>query len=387
MRRECWHSRGDRTALHGWTKPIDFLVRSRRRLFDMASTLADLFKVRPEVAARRKAFNAQHERLMAHLRLYSDLGLRVFPCRTIVGDEFTSICSCRDHGCANPGKHPTISGYVEWATSNWRRLVDWWVPTMEPRRNSNIGLLTGPMSGVWILDVDVKPGVDGAANLQALIDKNGPLPATVQSVSGSRRPGARHYFFKWDDRLTSSLGFLPGLDVLAGGSKLAILPPSQHISGNLYAFVKGHTPIDLPFAAAPEWLVQAILSANKERLANAEARRQRWAHADAIEPGPRLLQYRAAVRAYNAEHTQPWPATNGPCPVCGSGSGFKQLLAASDTEAARWVCHSTKHQTLSPTCGSMNSDGSYSGTQIDIDAYLKKTGVKSLLVQGGYYRL
>src|SRR5262249_53051538 len=49
----------------------------------------------------------------------------------------------------------------------------------------NIGVATGAVSGIVVLDVDVKPGKRGDVTLSALVEKHGPLPDTLMQATPS----------------------------------------------------------------------------------------------------------------------------------------------------------------------------------------------------------
>ncbi|MEI6503009.1 MAG: bifunctional DNA primase/polymerase, partial [Armatimonadota bacterium] len=222
------------------------------------------------------------------------------------------------------------------------------------------------------------------AEVAALEEKYGKLPATVTAVSGSRRPGAKHRFFAWDDRLSSDLGCRPGVDVLAGGKKLVILAPSFHASGNHYAFIKGLTPHEIQPARAPEWMIKVILDASAQSLANTRNRELARQHRDWIDAGPGAGRFAAAALAYNRDHRGAWSKRNGSCPVCTSPTGFRESRPSTETSAAWWVCFSDRHKLLVPACGLQNSDGSFSGTQLDLDAHGRGITTRQLLVTQGY---
>jgi len=93
----------------------------------------------------------------------------------------------------------------------------------------NLGIATGPESGLVVLDVDERHG--GNESLQAL----GELPRTATVQTG----GGRHYYFKHPKGLdirnsTGKLG--EGLDIRAAGG-YAVAPPSMHVSGVRYKWL------------------------------------------------------------------------------------------------------------------------------------------------------
>lgn len=156
------------------------------------------------------------------------------------------VCSCGDPACRTPAKHPystLVPRGVHDATAIADVVATWW--RREPR--ANIGVRTGPESGLVVVDVDVRDHVDGRATLQGLESTLGPLPATVEAITGS---GSRHLLFQHPGHdVVGKLG--DGVDVKAKGGYI-VVAPSSHASGRLYAWdVDGH-PDDLDPAPLPD---------------------------------------------------------------------------------------------------------------------------------------
>ena len=176
------------------------------------------------------------------------LGFAVFPVHT----SRNGVCSCgRDCGRDN-GKHPmTEHGHLD-ATRDRNQVIEWW--TRWP--DANIGIATGPDSGVFVVDLDIKDGVDGLATLQRLEEENGSLPPTLKSSTGS---GGRHVILRMPSDGTiirNSQGRIgPGIDVRGEGGYI-IGVGSTHQSGECYGWVEGFSPEDgVEIAEAPQWLV------------------------------------------------------------------------------------------------------------------------------------
>lgn len=94
--------------------------------------------------------------------------------------------------------------------------------------NRNIGIVTGSISGIAVVDLD------GAEAIQLAKDLELPDTPVVKTARGYHlyyryRPGIRN-FQKRDD--------LPGID-LRGDGGYVVAPPSIHTSGVQYAWVKG----------------------------------------------------------------------------------------------------------------------------------------------------
>jgi hypothetical protein len=155
-------------------------------------------------------------------------------------------CSCGRKPCPSPGKHPRIA----WHELTQRRacaaeVARWWGAWPE----ANLGVVTGEISSVLVLDVDPRNG--GDETLAALESLHGRLPRTWTSATGG---GGRHYWFgSATPMATAPLG--AGLDRKAEGG-MVVVPPSVHASGPLYRWEEGLGPDDLPVAAAPGWVLE-----------------------------------------------------------------------------------------------------------------------------------
>lgn len=109
---------------------------------------------------------------------------------------------------------------------------------------NNIGIVTGEISGLAVVDFDTKEAVELAKA------QNFPKTPLVKTGKGYHayclyRDGVRN-FQKRDD--------LPGIDLRGDGGYVAA-PPSTHESGAVYEWLKGRSLDDLPLAEIPEWVL------------------------------------------------------------------------------------------------------------------------------------
>lgn len=118
----------------------------------------------------------------------------------------------------------------------------------------NIGIVTGAVSGIIVLDID--PRHEGDETLATLEREHGQLPPTWRFLTGG---GGEHIILRHPGvRIANSAGKIgAGLDVRGDGGYI-VAPPSMHISGRPYAISVDHHPNDVPLADAPAWLLQAI---------------------------------------------------------------------------------------------------------------------------------
>ncbi len=129
----------------------------------------------------------------------------------------------------HPGKQPVLTRWQDQAATDPDVIRGWW----ERWPDSNVGLVTGPRSGLAVLDVDPRSG--GTDSLAELEERAGVLPGTVQSVTGG---GGVHLLYRHPGApiksRAHSLG--RGLNVKADGGQV-VAPPSLHPSGRRYAWL------------------------------------------------------------------------------------------------------------------------------------------------------
>src|SRR5829696_1938593 len=105
-----------------------------------------------------------------------------------------------------------------------------------------VGIVTGPVSGVLVLDVDDAEG-------EAVLRKYG-HPVTPMARTPS---GGMHLYFKHPEHhVRTRIKVAPGLDVKASGGYV-VAPPSVGENGRPYEWIL--SPDDAELADPPEWLM------------------------------------------------------------------------------------------------------------------------------------
>jgi Bifunctional DNA primase/polymerase, N-terminal/Primase C terminal 1 (PriCT-1) len=173
--------------------------------------------------------------MLEHALALAGRGLHVFPCRV------------RD-------KHPaTEHGFLD-ATVSPATIREWW--SLIP--DANIGLATGNVSGVFVVDIDSPEAETALHKLEAEL---GILPSTVESITGK----GRHLFFRYPgDGIKCTQGVIaPGIDTRGDGGYV-LAPPSVHPSGRKYCW---SVDCSAAFADAPEWLIEKVSAAPGARAA------------------------------------------------------------------------------------------------------------------------
>lgn len=138
------------------------------------------------------------------------------------------------------------------ATPNGFKAADKTGEVFEKYHGENIGIATGEVSGIWVLDVDVKNGAKGQQSLDGLIAKYGALPETVKARTWS---GGTHYFFRMPEGgMGNRTNVMPGIDVRGTGGYV-VAPPSV-VEGKPYEWIlspETHAVLD-----APKWLLALL---------------------------------------------------------------------------------------------------------------------------------
>jgi Bifunctional DNA primase/polymerase, N-terminal len=167
---------------------------------------------------------------------YAARGIPVYPVhwpRRIPGGV-SLACSCPcGPACDRPAKHPLVRHGQNDATTSPAQLERWW--SRWP--GANLGLATGIIFDA--LDVDGPAGLAALHQLAQTVDL--PLPGPLVATGG----GGWHAWFR-----PTGLGNRPPRDLASvdwrgrGGAVLA--PPSRHISGGTYRWLRGLDHASLP---------------------------------------------------------------------------------------------------------------------------------------------
>jgi hypothetical protein len=126
--------------------------------------------------------------------------------------------------------------------------------------DSGIGIVTGAISNLVVLDIDVGHG--GDESLAEWERLNGALPDTIEAITGG---GGRHLYFSHPGiSVSSRVGLAAGIDLRAEGG-MVVAPPSLHPSGRRYCWEVSHHPDDTALAPMPHWLLR-LLRPDRPRL-------------------------------------------------------------------------------------------------------------------------
>jgi Bifunctional DNA primase/polymerase, N-terminal len=114
---------------------------------------------------------------------------------------------------------------VPWTEFQNRRaseseVKEWWgaVP------NANIGIVTGKISGIAVIDLDGPKGLSSAAKMG--------FTSSLVSLTGL----GRHLWFAHAENVKNSVRVYPGIDIRSDGG-FVVVPPSVHENGVRYRWI------------------------------------------------------------------------------------------------------------------------------------------------------
>lgn len=141
------------------------------------------------------------------------------------------------------GKIPLIVGWQQQATTDRNKIMCW---LADQYQGSNIGILTGPKSGILVLDVD--PRNDGDETLKVLEKRLGNLPRSPRVLTGG---GGYHLYFKYPTSFhVGNPRVFDGIDIKGEGG-FVVAPKSVHPSGRSYEWDVDFHPDDIALAELP----------------------------------------------------------------------------------------------------------------------------------------
>ncbi len=185
---------------------------------------------------------------------YAARGWPVFPVWYIAAKN--AVCHCpKSKTCQSPGKHPIAAcakrGCLD-ATTDEETIRGWW--SRYP--NANVGIATGGR----LLVIDIDPRNGGNEGFDALVEKYGPIPDTVECLTGG---GGRHLYVEVPEgeSLKNSKSLLAqGVDIKYTGGYV-VAPPSNHVSRGHYVWEASGDPADgVSLAPLPAAWIKAMCS-------------------------------------------------------------------------------------------------------------------------------
>ena len=177
--------------------------------------------------------------------------------RVVVNHEIrNNACSCSERNlCDTPGKHPRLKNWDKLATGEPDTIREYW----RKWPLANVGVATGRASGFFVLDIDPRNG--GDESLDRLLAAYGPLPETVEQLTGG---GGRHFLFLVPafevQNRTGTNALAPGVEIKGDGGQIIVEPS---VTQKAYAWELSSHPDTTPIKAPPPWLLDRIRPSQK----------------------------------------------------------------------------------------------------------------------------
>jgi putative DNA primase/helicase len=176
--------------------------------------------------------------LLAAALAYAARGWQVLPLHGIGAD---GACTCGKVDCESPGKHPRTSHGLSDASTDAPLVTSWWGrwPT------ANIGVRTGPESGIFSLDIDSPEAA------QALKATGRFIPHDACRERTGRGWQVIFCYPAFPVKSTTAK-IAPDVDT-KGDRGYFVAPPSRHHNGRSYAWLGTADP-----GPAPDWLLEEL---------------------------------------------------------------------------------------------------------------------------------
>lgn len=159
-------------------------------------------------------------------------------------------------------KRPAITGWQAAATSSLEQIEYWYSGEFQ---DASVGIATGEGSGLFVLDIDVKKGIDGFASLAKVCRAYSAMAREIpQTLTVATPSGGAHLYFRWAEGVVNSSGEVgEGLDVRGLGGLV-------HAPGwGGYAVVPREGVRRIEVAEAPTWLIE-LCRKQPKRVVNAD---------------------------------------------------------------------------------------------------------------------
>lgn len=150
-------------------------------------------------------------------------------------------CACGKDDCKSPGKHPAIAWQKYQKERATKEEIEQWFLS-----DNNVGIVTGKISGITVLDIDNHKAFEFAT-------RQGGLDNTAWVKTGK----GYHFYYAYDEGHRNFAKKWGGIDLRSEGG-LVVAPPSVHVSGTEYQW----EGFGKPLPPLPSWV-----------MANAEAKK------------------------------------------------------------------------------------------------------------------
>jgi hypothetical protein len=127
-------------------------------------------------------------------------------------------------------------------------IQEWW----SKKPQANIGIITGKISGLCVVDIDTEEGFKTISEY---------FPLDIDTPTARSPKGGMHYYFEWPgEGLRNNCRVITGCDLRAEGGYV-VAPPSTNEAGKSYEWIKDIRTY--PLAELPRSYIEKVKSADK----------------------------------------------------------------------------------------------------------------------------
>lgn len=150
-------------------------------------------------------------------------------------------------------KKPLVANWTKTASKDEEQIVQWWLKYP----SANIGILTGPESGFWVVDTDNREEFNGLQNLAEYFGEAFTFDVNKYLV-GKTPTGGVHLLFQWDDNYSvkTTANVLQGVDFRGIGGQIIVAPSSRNIDGEWLEYRWNNAT--LPISPMQPWAYELV---------------------------------------------------------------------------------------------------------------------------------
>lgn len=177
-------------------------------------------------------------------------------------------------------KTPLIPGGFKSASCDINKVTEWWMHTPD----ANIGIATGKVSNIWVLDIDIKNGKNGLQSLKDHLGSYFDIDPDRQLIAITPSGGLHIYYqYPKDIEVRCRTNILDGIDVRGDGGYVMAPPSVVSTNGELKCYQWNN--LHLPIPITPDW-AKKLLSLKKQPPGYPQRTKEQYSPRKALEGIP-----------------------------------------------------------------------------------------------------
>ena len=164
-------------------------------------------------------------------------------------------------------------------------INDWWSKWPD----ANVGLVTGAISNLMVVDVDSLAGHDALDEF---------LPENIQTPVARTTSGGWHYYFRYKKGLVNRARVITDCDVRTDGGYV-VAPASVGENGKAYSWAPGLGLHEVPPAAMPELLFSVLQAGNAQASPSEHKKDRRPSITNAFTRGTHNTETEQSITNHN----------------------------------------------------------------------------------------